>query len=83
MAQDNIQIEILPDGTIKVTTDAVSMPNHASAEEFLRLMSEMAGSPQKRVRKGSGKHHHHKQDHLHQGHGHTHDHGDGSGPHSH
>lgn len=81
MAQDAINIEVLADGTIKVTTDQVSMPNHQNAEEFLRFMAELAGGKQTRVRKAGAHHHHH--DHAHLGHGHTHDHGDGNGPHSH
>lgn len=74
MPQDEIQIELLDDGRIKVTTDQVSMPNHASAEAFLRLMEELSGGEQKRVRK-SGAHHHH--------HGHLHSHAHGEEEHSH
>lgn len=78
MAQDKIQIQILADGTIKIITDQVSMPNHASAEEFLRIMTDMAGGEQKRARKagGHGHHHGHGHDHVHHGHdehGHSHD----------
>ena len=72
MKHDEIEIEILEDGTIKTTTDKVSMPNHASAEEFLRLLAELAGGEQRRVRRGHSHHHHHEHDHLHAhgGHGH-------------
>ena len=64
---DEIKIEILADGTIKVTTDAVSMPNHASAEGFLRLMAEMAnGGEQNRARKAGVHHHHHGHEHVHE-----------------
>lgn len=68
MAQDTIQIEILPDGTIKVTTDAVSMPNHSSAERFMKDMEDMAGGKQTRERRGHGHHHHHEHHHDHAGH---------------
>lgn len=40
---DKITIEVLEDGTIKVTTDRVSMPNHVNAEGFLRQMFALAG----------------------------------------
>ncbi len=57
---DKLAITILEDGTIKVDVDRVSMPNHASAEEFLRLMAELAnGGRQERTRKGQAEHHHH------------------------
>ena len=70
MTQDKIQIEILEDGTIKISTDKVSMPNHASAEGFLRFMAEMAnGGKQDRIRKGTA--HHHDHEHVHEGHGHN------------
>lgn len=87
MAQDNFEIEILPNGTIKIITDKVSMPNHANAEEFLRFMEELAGTKQKRTRKAGVHHHHHHHQQLGHGpgaggdHGHSHSHGDHS--HSH
>jgi hypothetical protein len=56
---DTIEIEILPDGTLKVSTDKVSMPNHANAEAFLRDMARLAGGPSTRTKKGSGLNHHH------------------------
>jgi hypothetical protein len=41
---DEILIEILEDGNIKITTDPVSGPNHMSAEGLLRTIGEIAGS---------------------------------------
>ncbi len=40
---DKIKIHVLEDGTIKVETDAVSMPNHMNAESFLKNMFTLAG----------------------------------------
>lgn len=40
---DKVRITILDDGTIKVDTDKVSMPNHMNAEQFLRNMFTLAG----------------------------------------
>ena len=57
---DKLDIVILEDGTIKVDVDRVSMPNHASAEQFLKLSAELAnGGTQKRTKKGLGHHHAH------------------------
>lgn len=43
MAGDKVQIEILEDGTIKMTTDPISAPNHQNAEQFLKTVSRLAG----------------------------------------
>ena len=40
---DKIIIEVLADGTIKTSTDKVSMPNHQNAEAFLRDIARVAG----------------------------------------
>jgi hypothetical protein len=40
---DEIKIEVLEDGTIKVSTDQISAANHASAEAFLREAARLAG----------------------------------------
>ena len=54
MKQDRIKIEILEDGTIKVTTDPISGPNHVNAEGFLRQMASLAGGETKRARRLTG-----------------------------
>jgi hypothetical protein len=73
---DNIKIEILADGTIKSTTDAVSPENHSNAEAFLKLLSQLTGGPATRQARGDlPTHHHHHvagQEHTHGGHTHTH-----------
>jgi hypothetical protein len=58
---DNIKIEIKEDGTIKVDTDRISMPNHSNAEGFLRRIADLVRG------KVTVKPKH--------GHGHTHTHG--------
>lgn len=40
---DTMQIEILEDGTISVSTDKISAQNHVSADEFLSQVEELAG----------------------------------------
>jgi hypothetical protein len=41
--QDNIQFEILADGTVSITTDQISGPNHYSADELLKQLGELLG----------------------------------------
>lgn len=48
---DIMNVEILPDGTLKITTDIVSMANHMNAEAFLRESSRLMGGEAKRVRR--------------------------------
>lgn len=67
---DEIQIEILEDGTIKSTTDKVSGANHANAEQFLRYVGQLAGG-ETTTRNRKGHHHTHGHDHTHD---HDHDH---------
>ena len=64
MQIDRFTIEILDDGTIKTTTDAVSAANHDNAEQFLRAMAILAGGETKRERRTDVKPHHHDA-HLH------------------
>jgi aromatic ring-opening dioxygenase LigB subunit len=67
---DAMQVEILADGTMKVTTSKVSMANHLNAEKFLAFASELMGGVTKRVRR-AGMLHSHDHDH---GHDHSHSH---------
>ena len=41
---DNIQIEILEDGTISVKTEEISEKNHKSADELLEEFEELLGT---------------------------------------
>ena len=68
---DEIQIEVLEDGTIKSTTDPISGANHANAEQFLRQMATLAGGDTTRTRKAGHTHHGaHSHDHSHDKAGH-------------
>jgi len=40
---DTIEIEILPDGTIKSTTGAISPANHSAADDFMAYVERLAG----------------------------------------
>ena len=70
MKDDVLNIEILPDGTIKLTTDAVSGANHKSADELLAFVAKLAGG-ERTVSKRKEAHGH---AHEH-GHAYTHGHG--------
>lgn len=67
---DAMQIEILEDGTIKTTTDAVSGANHSNAEEFLRFVARECGGETTRTRRSDV--HAHVHTHTHNGVTHTH-----------
>ena len=40
---DAIRVQIAQDGTLTVTTDDISMPNHREADELLNLLNQLAG----------------------------------------
>jgi len=45
---DEIEIEVLPDGTIKATTGRISQQNHMNAEAFMRHLATAGGGKQER-----------------------------------
>lgn len=56
---DKMIINIETDGTISVETDAVSSKNHHSADEFLKMVENLAGgtrNTKNRQRKHKHKH---------------------------
>jgi hypothetical protein len=63
---DKMEIEILEDGTIKTSTDKISMPNHGGAEMLIKEMVKSAGGTETRIRKANHTLHEHN------GHFHTH-----------
>lgn len=65
---DKIEIEILPDGSLKITTDRISGPNHMNAEALLREVATLAGGTV------TSKHKPGLQRHTHTHGGHTHQH---------
>lgn len=64
---DKIRIKVLEDGTIKMDTDKISMPNHVNAEAFIREVITLSGGKAERKHKHGGVAHSHEQgDHEHQ-----------------
>jgi hypothetical protein len=66
--KDSIEVEILPDGTIKMITDPISPANHRSAEALVDLIKTLTGGPSSATKRPDAKKHHHH------GHGHSHTH---------
>jgi hypothetical protein len=69
---DTMTIEILEDGTIRTTTDAVSGANHANAEQFLRWVAQQAAGETSRVKRNDAAAHSHAHSHAHGEHEHSH-----------
>ena len=63
MRPDEMQIEVLPDGRIKVLTDKIGVANHHNAESFLREMARLAGGATLTQSKRTGHGHTHHHDH--------------------
>ncbi len=63
MAQDQMTIEILPDGRVKITTDQVSPANHLNADEMLKFLARnLGGGVEVQKRKEN---HVHQKGHVH------------------
>ena len=65
---DELSIEILPDGTIKIETDKISGPNHVNAERFLDALAQLTNSKPVRTPKSHAHHEHHTHEHEKTGH---------------
>ena len=44
---DTLDVEILEDGTIRVTSDQVSVGNHRSADQLLQMIEQLMGGETK------------------------------------
>jgi hypothetical protein len=62
---DIINIEILPDGTIKSSTDSVSQANHSAADKFFSVLRDLAGGVFSRKQKVGHVHTHGNVTHSH------------------
>lgn len=66
-----IEIEILPDGELKIETGDMAGAAHKSADEFLAEVLALVGGEETRTSLNKHKHGHHVHDHEH-GHDHHH-----------
>lgn len=62
---DKMEVEILPDGSLKVSIDPVSSANHGSAEKMLLEMLRALGGDIETKHKHGKKYHSHSVDHKH------------------
>lgn len=64
MKNDAIQIEFLPDGTVKSSNDAISQANHSSADAFFRILAQLMGGTVTRTKRGHGHQHTHEHEYA-------------------
>jgi hypothetical protein len=61
---DEMRIEILPDGTIKTTTDPISPANHQSADAFVNELARLTGGATTKAKRGHSHTHTHTHTHV-------------------
>jgi hypothetical protein len=57
---DIMEIEVLEDGTVSVTTDKISGTNHYSADEFMNELADVLGGGRKTTKRKEGVGHTHR-----------------------
>jgi hypothetical protein len=62
---DAIRVHIAQDGTLTVTTDDISMPNHREADDLLQLLNQLAGGQTESMQRPERLLHEQHQDHSH------------------
>jgi hypothetical protein len=60
--EDVILAEILKDGTTKLISDPVSMPNHSSATNLFKTVATLSGGDVETTKRKDVHHHHHHSD---------------------
>lgn len=65
--EDKFEIVIEDDGSIKVTTDAVSQTNHRNAEDFLAFLARTTGGVVTRTKRRPEHSHQHQHQTVKQG----------------
>jgi len=66
MSADTFNLEILADGTVKLTTDKVSAANHKNADELLAFLAKQLGGAQTTQKRGHTHSHAHEHEHEHE-----------------
>ena len=61
---DNIEIQILDDGRVKVTTDKISIGNHRSADELLALLETLLAGESIHTKRPAKHGHQHQHEHA-------------------
>jgi hypothetical protein len=60
-----MELTILEDGTIKIATGNMAGEHHASADEFIKLVHQLAGGARETMSTREHHHHHHHEQHEH------------------
>lgn len=63
---DEIKVEILDDGSLKISTGKISMANHGGAELLIRELIKGAGGEAVRAKAGHAHSHDHHGEHVHE-----------------
>jgi len=62
MHVDQIEVEILQDGMVKVSTDKISAPNHLNCDQLLQYLATLlGGTTQSQPKAQAHRHGHHGQ----------------------
>ena len=67
MNADSIEIEYLPDGTVKSSNGTISQANHSSADGFFKVLAQLLGGEVTRTKRAHGVHVHHQHEHAREG----------------
>lgn len=65
MKEDVLEIEILADGTVKITTDTISPANHINADQLLKFLSTLTGGEVTKAKNRKSLTHTHQHDRAH------------------
>lgn len=65
LQKGQMQITVLPDGRIKVETSDMAGAAHKAADDFLKLLAQLAGGEVIESKLERGHHHGHDHDHEH------------------
>ena len=60
---DSIHVEILSDGTLKITTEGIGTANHRNADDLLRLVDQLMGGVTASKRNPVARSHRHNSTH--------------------
>jgi hypothetical protein len=72
LKENEVRVEILPDGSVKITTGSFGGPIHSSAEAMMRAIESELGGDATHERDEHAHAHHHDHDHAEKGHHHGH-----------
>jgi hypothetical protein len=66
--KNTFDLEILPDGQVKIDSEAFTDSAHSDADELLELLEEFMGGPRETIKKDAPKRRLHSHKHVRAGH---------------